>query len=75
MFEELKVEHPLDVLTEIERSAALDQDLLLQDGGTPWAELLADYVDALSELAAPGTAENGYIATYGLDEGHAGGCG
>ncbi|RSS54697.1 DUF6269 family protein [Streptomyces sp. WAC06614] len=70
-----QVQHPLDVLTEIENKAAMDQELLLRDGGTPWAELLADYVDALNELAVPGTAENGYLATYGLDEGHAGGCG
>ncbi|MFD0277756.1 DUF6269 family protein [Kitasatospora sp. NPDC127111] len=75
MYEEVRVEHPLDVLTRIERAAATDQELLLRDDGTAWTELLADYVDALSGLATPGTAENGYIATYGLDEGHAGGCG
>ncbi|MFJ3928192.1 DUF6269 family protein [Streptomyces sp. NPDC090022] len=75
MSETPQVQHPLDVLTEIERGAAMDQELLLRDGATPWAEILADYVDALNELATRGTAENGYIATYGLDEGHAGGCG
>ncbi|MET9607006.1 DUF6269 family protein [Streptomyces sp. NPDC006512] len=75
MFETPQVQHPLDILTDIENSAAIDQELLLRDSGTPWADLLADYVDALNELAARGTAENGYIATYGLDEGHAGGCG
>ncbi|MFD7257570.1 DUF6269 family protein [Streptomyces sp. NPDC059874] len=75
MFEQPEVRHPLEVLTEIERSAAVDQELLLRDSATPWADLLADYVDALNDLATQGTAENGYIATYGLDEGHAGGCG
>ncbi|MEU6231446.1 DUF6269 family protein [Kitasatospora sp. NPDC047058] len=75
MSEKVRVEHPLDVLTRIERSAAMEQELLLQDDGTAWTGLLADYVDALSGLATPGTAENGYVATYGLDEGHAGGCG
>ncbi|WP_330301212.1 DUF6269 family protein [Streptomyces sp. NBC_00503] len=75
MFEQSQVRHPLEILTEIERSAAVDQELLLRDSGTPWAELLADYVDALNELATQGTVDNGYIATYGLDEGHAGGCG
>ncbi|MFE9635270.1 DUF6269 family protein [Streptomyces sp. NPDC006463] len=75
MFEKPLVQHPLEILTEIERSAAVDQELLLRDSGTPWAEILADYVDALNELATRGTADNGYIATYGLDEGHAGGCG
>ncbi|WP_406200693.1 hypothetical protein OH807_20005 [Kitasatospora sp. NBC_01560] len=75
MYEEVRVEHPLDILSRIERSAAGDQELLLNGNGTAWTDLLADYVDALSGLAVPGTAENGYIATYGLDEGHAGGCG
>ncbi|MCY0920154.1 MULTISPECIES: DUF6269 family protein [unclassified Streptomyces] len=75
MFEKSRVQHPLEILTEIERGAAVDQEILLRDGATPWAELLADYVDALNELATRGTADNGYIATYGLDEGHAGGCG
>ncbi|MFE0100179.1 DUF6269 family protein [Streptomyces sp. NPDC059009] len=70
-----QVQHPLEVLTEIERSAAMDQELLLRDGGTPWSDLLAEYVDALNALATDGTVENGFIATYGLDEGHAGGCG
>ncbi|MQS12977.1 hypothetical protein F7Q99_11910 [Streptomyces kaniharaensis] len=79
MFEEAKVEHPLDVLTEIENTAAVDQDLLLKENGTPWAELLANYVDVLSDLAVHGSATNGptngYTVRYGLDEGHAGGCG
>ncbi|MEU9305154.1 DUF6269 family protein [Streptomyces sp. NPDC048269] len=75
MFEKPQVQHPLEILTEIERSAAVDQELLLRDSGTPWSEVLADYVDALNELAAKSTANDGYIATYGLDEGHAGGCG
>lgn len=69
------VQHPLEVLAEIESSAALDQELLLRDAGTPWADLLAEYVDALNELAAQGIEETGHIAAYGLDEGHAGGCG
>jgi hypothetical protein len=70
-----RVQHPLEFLTEIEKTAAMDQELLLRDAGTPWADLLAAYVDTLNELAGRGTEENGYIATYGLDEGHAGGCG
>lgn len=70
-----QVQHPLEVLAEIERQGAVDQELLLRDSGTPWAELLAEYVDALNELATQGTESNGFIATYGLDEGHAGGCG
>ncbi|AOR31266.1 hypothetical protein BFF78_09650 [Streptomyces fodineus] len=79
MYDELnspnQVRHPLEYLTEIENSAALDQELLLRDAGTPWADLLAAYVDALNELAVRGPEGNGYVATYGLDEGHAGGCG
>ncbi|MEU5537283.1 DUF6269 family protein [Streptomyces sp. NPDC020362] len=70
-----QVQHPLEYLTELENSAAMDQELLLRDAGTPWADLLAAYVDTLNELAVRGTEENGYVARYGLDEGHAGGCG
>ncbi|MGW3210508.1 DUF6269 family protein [Streptomyces sp. NPDC001135] len=79
MYDELRspnqVQHPLEYLTEIENSAVMEQELLLRDAGTPWGDLLAAYVDALNELAVRGTAEDGYVATYGLDEGHAGGCG
>ncbi|MEU9993672.1 DUF6269 family protein [Streptomyces sp. NPDC048045] len=70
-----QVQHPLEYLTEIEKTAALDQELLLRDAGTPWGDLLAAYVDTLNELAVRGMEETGYVATYGLDEGHAGGCG
>ncbi|MFI5772291.1 DUF6269 family protein [Streptomyces sp. NPDC051658] len=70
-----QVQHPLEILAEIERQEAVGQELLVRDSGAPWAELLAEYVDALNELATPGTASTGFIAAYGLDEGHAGGCG
>ncbi|MCX5203681.1 hypothetical protein OG897_19765 [Streptomyces sp. NBC_00237] len=70
-----QVQHPLEVLADIEHRGSQDQEMLLRDSGTPWAELLAEYVDALNELASPGTGSSGFIATYGLDEGHAGGCG
>ncbi|MEU8894012.1 DUF6269 family protein [Streptomyces sp. NPDC048442] len=70
-----QVQHPLEFLAEIEQQGSRDQEMLLRDSGTPWAEMLAEYVDALNELATPGTGANGFIATYGLDEGHAGGCG
>ncbi|MFJ4283500.1 DUF6269 family protein [Streptomyces massasporeus] len=70
-----RVQHPLEVLTQIENTVAMDQELLLRDAGTPWADLLADFVDTLNELAVRGTEESGFISTYGLDEGHAGGCG
>jgi hypothetical protein len=64
--------YPLDTQRDIGSSAALDQELLLRDVGTPWAILLAAYVDKLSELAIQETC---HIAGRGLDEGHAGGCG
>lgn len=79
-----QVRHPLAVLAEIEERGTHDQGLLLRDGATPWAELLADYADALSALAAaapageaegPGIARSTEIPGYGLDPGHAGGCG
>ncbi|MGW3954149.1 DUF6269 family protein [Streptomyces sp. NPDC004752] len=66
------VRHPLETLNEIENNAALDQELLLRDVGAAWASLLAAFVDTLSEMAL---RESGHIAGYGLDEGHAGGCG
>ncbi|MFJ8198681.1 DUF6269 family protein [Streptomyces sp. NPDC096152] len=70
-----RVRHPLAILTEIENAAAVDQELLLRDAGTPWAGLLAAYVDTLNELALGAAEDTDYIATFGLDEGHAGGCG
>lgn len=66
------VQHPLEALREIGSAAAFDQELLPRDAGTPWANLLAAYVDTLSELALQETCR---IAGRGLDEGHAGGCG
>ncbi|MCX4446042.1 DUF6269 family protein [Streptomyces sp. NPDC087866] len=69
------VQHPLEFLAEIEQREATAQEILLRDTGAPWTDLLAEYVDALTGLATPGTAATGYIAAYGLDEGHAGGCG
>ncbi|MFI6641233.1 DUF6269 family protein [Streptomyces sp. NPDC050504] len=45
-------EHPLLVLDRIEEDFAREQELGLRDmGATPWAELLVEYVDALTELA------------------------
>lgn len=70
-----RVQHPLEVLTEIEQQGTVDQELVLRDSSTPWSELLADYVDALNALAAQGPHAEAGIPRYGLDEGHAGGCG
>ncbi|MFJ6516300.1 DUF6269 family protein [Streptomyces sp. NPDC091406] len=79
-----QVRHPLAVLAEIEERGTRGQELLLRDRATPWAELLADYADALSALAGaapagegevPGIARSVEIPVYGLDSGHAGGCG
>ncbi|MFD0025659.1 DUF6269 family protein [Streptomyces sp. NPDC058382] len=68
-----RVQHPLEVLTELEQQENLSQELLLRDSSTPWPELMADYLDALSVLATQGHPTG--TAIYGLDEGHAGGCG
>ncbi|MFF3285515.1 DUF6269 family protein [Streptomyces sp. NPDC003023] len=70
-----RVRNPLDVLAEIEHEGTADQELLLRDSSTPWAELLADYVDVLNALAAGGPQAEEAVPVYGLDEGHAGGCG
>ncbi|MCX4807344.1 hypothetical protein OG594_37995 [Streptomyces sp. NBC_01214] len=68
-------QHPLEVLASIERQGTVDQELLLRDSVTPWADLLAVHVDNLNELASRAAESNDFIVTYGLDEGHAGGCG
>ncbi|MEU2800540.1 MULTISPECIES: DUF6269 family protein [unclassified Streptomyces] len=76
-----QVRHPLAVLAEIEERGTLDQEVLLRDSATPWADLLADYADALTALAAAapggdaGASGIPEIPVYGLDAGHAGGCG
>ncbi|GAA2711331.1 MULTISPECIES: DUF6269 family protein [Streptomyces] len=69
-----QVQHPLEFLKEIEQQASLTQETLLRDNAAPWAELLAQYVDALTELAAQGKFDNPR-EYYGLDDSHAGGCG
>ena len=70
-----RVQHPLEVLAEIEQHGTVDQELLLRDSSTQWGEVLADYVDALNALAAQGPHAEAGIPRFGLDEGHAGGCG
>lgn len=67
-----QVQHPLETLKEIENSAALDQESLLRGFAAPWSGFLAAFVDRLNEMAVK---ETGHISGYGLDEGHAGGCG
>ncbi|MBX7554891.1 hypothetical protein K1Y78_44945 [Streptomyces sp. tea 10] len=67
-----QVHHPLETLKEIEDNATLDQESLLRDADAPWASLLTAFVDTLNEMAM---RQTGHIAGYGLDEGHAGGCG
>ncbi|MBB1245926.1 hypothetical protein GL263_20575 [Streptomyces durbertensis] len=46
------------------------------DAGARWSSLLAAYIDALSNSARQSADGTGPCAvSYGLDEGHAGGCG
>ncbi|MFG2132167.1 DUF6269 family protein [Streptomyces sp. NPDC048751] len=71
----VQVQHPLEFLEYIENQAAREREELLRDSPRPWAELLAEYVDALSELIAQGHKFNSPPEMYTLDEGHAGGCG
>ncbi|MGW0330981.1 DUF6269 family protein [Streptomyces sp. NPDC003011] len=70
-----RVQHPLEVLATIEMQAANDLELRLQQSPTPWAELLAGYVQALNELVARGDEFREPQEMYTLDDGHAGGCG
>ncbi|MFI6844976.1 hypothetical protein OG535_06900 [Kitasatospora sp. NBC_00085] len=46
----VRVPHPLTVLDRIEQDNACEQESQLQEGGTPWAEVLAAYIDVLTEL-------------------------
>ncbi|GCB53354.1 hypothetical protein SNL152K_10711 [Streptomyces sp. NL15-2K] len=48
---------------------------MLRVSSTPWAALLAEYVDALTELVAQGKAFDSTPEEYVFDQGHAGGCG
>ncbi|MER5360099.1 DUF6269 family protein [Streptomyces sp. NPDC002785] len=45
------------------------------DSGTCWSNLLATYIDFLSCSLLPHTGDGGSMVSFGLDEGHAGGCG
>ncbi|MBB1254660.1 DUF6269 family protein [Streptomyces alkaliterrae] len=46
------------------------------DAGARWGSLLAAYIDSLSHSARQGADDTApYAVSYGLDEGHAGGCG
>ncbi|MFJ9890468.1 DUF6269 family protein [Streptomyces sp. NPDC091287] len=71
----VQVQHPLEVLEDIEVEASRSTEGLLSATPAPWAELLAQYVDSLNELVAQGQEFNRPAEIYSLDEGHAGGCG
>lgn len=46
------------------------------DFGARWSSLLAAYIDSLNRSALQDSEEGrNYAVSYGLDEGHAGGCG
>ncbi|AZM56524.1 hypothetical protein DMA15_31365 [Streptomyces sp. WAC 01529] len=69
------VQHPLELLEEIESRGERGTEALLVDSPTPWARLLAEYADALNELVAQGYRFENAPEVQGFDEGHAGGCG
>jgi hypothetical protein len=70
-----EVQHPLEFLQKLEKQALREQEEMLRGSSTPWAALLAEYVDALTELVAQGNTFNSTPEEYVFDEGHAGGCG
>ncbi|MGY0070566.1 hypothetical protein ACWZEH_28070 [Streptomyces sp. QTS137] len=45
------------------------------DSGIRWSNLVATYIDSLSSSLLPHTGDGGCTRSFGLDEGHAGGCG
>ncbi|WP_420802486.1 DUF6269 family protein [Streptomyces taklimakanensis] len=68
------VQHPLDVLTEIELRGAADRELPMHDNAILWADLLAAYVEHLVDRGQAHDPDPGaFELTRRLDEGHAGG--
>lgn len=45
------------------------------DSDIRWSSLVAAYIDSLSGSLLSHTGEGGSMVSFGLDEGHAGGCG
>lgn len=45
------------------------------DSGARWSRLLAAYIDSLSCSLLPHSGDGSAVVSFGLDEGHAGGCG
>lgn len=41
----------------------------------PWSNLMATYIDSLNSSLLPHTGDGERTRSFGLDEGHAGGCG
>jgi hypothetical protein len=73
-----RVQHPLQVLQEIEQLAEIEMGsdrASSLDLPSPSARLLAEYVNAISELMAQGRDLDALSDVYTFDEGHAGGCG
>ncbi|MFJ7205914.1 DUF6269 family protein [Streptomyces sp. NPDC098789] len=71
----LKAPDVLSFLTEIEQRASRHHEILLRDSAAPWAALLADYVEKLTALMSDAQDSRVPAELYGLDAGHAGGCG
>jgi hypothetical protein len=69
------VQSPLQFLEELEKRASMEQEALLRDSAVSWAQLLAEYADALNELVAQGYRFDFPPEAQSFDEGHAGGCG
>ncbi|MFI6641788.1 DUF6269 family protein [Streptomyces sp. NPDC050504] len=70
-------QNPLDVLTSIEQQHSLEQEMELQllDGGNPYIELLAKYLEILNEFSAKENDMGVSLDIRGFEDGHAGGCG
>ncbi|MGW3043586.1 DUF6269 family protein [Kitasatospora sp. NPDC001159] len=46
----VRIPHPLSVLTQIEQDHEAEEVAHLQASDTPWGEVLAAYIDVLTEL-------------------------
>ncbi|WP_267904591.1 DUF6269 family protein [Streptomyces apocyni] len=69
------VPHPLEVMNQVESKMEADQEMALRQSHIPWQEVLVECADQLTELSAPGSRVLDPLPEYGLDGGHAGGCG
>ncbi|WP_395297072.1 DUF6269 family protein [Kitasatospora hibisci] len=56
-FDSIQIPHPLAVLEQIEQDHDAEQEAELRADDAPWGEVLARYIDVLTELIASQPAQ------------------